>query len=272
MDFNALPTISAFSSRGIRRWPVSTAPMNNVPALVLAAGRSTRLAAGTHGRSKVLSDIGGVTVLERNLRWLAGSGITLVWINLHHRAEDVKAAVGDGSRFGLTVRYSEEPELLGTAGAFRALAASWTSTSLVVYGDNVSDFDLPRLLQHHREVEGRATIALFDPRTHANSGIAGGKVIVQDGLVVKFVEGAGQEGEGSLVSAAVYALEPSVLAFIPPTPAPDFGRDVFPAMLSAGEPIGAHVIEPGGYCFGIDTPESLRRTREILGAQGKESR
>jgi mannose-1-phosphate guanylyltransferase len=246
--------------------------MNNVPALVLAAGRSTRMATALGGRSKVLSDIGGTTVLERNLRWLAGSGITSVWINLHYQPEEVKAVVGDGSQFGLTIRYSEESELLGTAGAYRALAGSWSGTALVVYGDNVSDFDLSRVLQRHRTSQNPATITLFDPRIHANSGIAGGRVAVKDGLVIEFAEGGAARDDVFLVNAGVYALEPSVLEYVPPTPAPDFGKDVFPALLAAGRPVTAHVIEPDGYCFGIDTAESLQRTRVALGVPRIDSR
>ena len=70
-------------------------------ALVLAAGRSTRIAGELEGRSKLLIDLGGETVLERNLRWIADAGVTDVWINLHYRPDDIRSLIGDGSRMGL---------------------------------------------------------------------------------------------------------------------------------------------------------------------------
>lgn len=243
-------------------------PSRPVPALVLAAGRSTRLADAIGGRSKLLFEIRGATVLERNLRWLARSGISSVWINLHYRPEDLRAVAGDGGRFGLAVRYSHEPELLGTAGAFRALASYWTDTVLVLYGDNLNEFDLRLMLDRHWGSGGVATIALFDSKIHANSGIAGGKVIVEDGRVTKFIEGATANADSSLVNAGVYALEPAVLEYVPATPAPDFGNDVFPALLAAGQRVTAHLIEPAGYCFGLDTPESLQRTQRFFDPEG----
>src|SRR5262249_2117846 len=130
--------------------PAGTDTMSDVSALVLAAGRSTRLASTIEGGSKVLVEIEGERVLERNLRWLAASGVRDVWVNLHHRAHDVASVAGDGSRLGLQVRYSEEPVLLGTGGTFRALAPNWTGTVLVVYGDNVMHFSLQALLDQHR--------------------------------------------------------------------------------------------------------------------------
>lgn len=239
---------------------------------MLAAGTSSRVAPALGGRSKLLLDVGGRTVLERNLRWLVGSGVRSVWINLHYRPEDIRALAGDGSRFGLTVRYNFEPELLGTAGAFRALAPSWSGTTLVVYGDNVSRFDLRALLEGHWRSGSLATIALFDSTVHANSGIAGGKVSVENGCVTGFTEGPGAGIEPSLVNAGVYALEPGVIAHVPAAPAPDFGRDVFPSLIGAGERVHAHLIEPDGYCFGIDTPESLERTRASLELRSTQSR
>ena len=262
-------------------------------AMVLAAGRSTRIAGELDGRSKLLVDIGGETVLERNLRWLHDAGVTDVWINLHYRPNDIRSLVGDGSRLGLCVRYSEEPELLGTAGAFRKIvsddarhggilrestdngeAGSPHSSEpvLLVYGDNVSRFDLQALVRRHVESEALATLALFDARVHGNSGIAGGRVVIEDGLVVAFSEGRSGEGrsaegtsvDSSLVNAGVYVLEPRVADHIADDGAPDFGRDVFPALLARGARIAAHVIEPFGYCFGIDTPEALARARAAL--------
>lgn len=229
------------------------------------------MAAALGGQSKVLFGICGATVLERNLRWLSRSGITSVWINLHYRPADIRAVAGDGTPFGLTVRYSEEPELLGTAGTFRALAGSWTNTALVVYGDNVSEFDLGALLEQHRRTGAVATIALFDQNIHANSGIAGGRVVVEDEGVVRFTEGAQAGSASSLVNAGVYALEPAVLQYVPDSPAPDFGKDVFPALLAAGCRVTAHIIEPAGYCFGLDTPESLRRTQAFFDGVSRRS-
>ena len=236
----------------------------DVQGLVLAAGRSSRIAGDLDGRSKLLVDIGGETVLERNLRWVAASGVREVWINLHYRPEEIRTAVGDPRRFGLQVRYSEEPELLGTAGAFRVLAPYWRDAVLVVYGDNVSRFALRALLERHRTGGAMATLALFDSRLHANSGIAGGRVLVENGRVVAFVEGGG--ADLSLVNAGVYVLDPGLVEYVREGGAPDFGRDVFPALLAAGQRIDAHLIEPDGYCFGIDTPDALARTREALAA------
>src|SRR5262249_3185708 len=145
---------------------------------------------------------------------------------------------------------------------------NWTGTVLVVYGDNVMHFSLQALLDQHRASGTVATIALFDTRIHAHSGIAGGKVIVgarqpkTGDRVLAFEEGPALVS--SLVNTGVFALEPQVVSAIPAGAAPDFGKDVFPALLASGQHVAAHVIEPAGYCFGIDTPEALQRTREAL--------
>jgi mannose-1-phosphate guanylyltransferase len=241
---------------------MTTTAAADVQALVLAAGRSTRIAGELGGRSKLLVDLGGETVIERNLRWLASSGVTWAWINLHYRPDDITGVVGDGAACGLRVRYSFEPELRGTAGAFRALATEWQGPVVVVYGDNVNGFALGPMLHRHRAAGGIATIALFDAGLHANSGMAGGRVVVDDGRVTRFVEGGA--AVSPLVNAGVYVLEPRAIRYIAADGAPDFGRDVFPAMIAAGETIAAHVIERDGYCFGIDTPEALARTRAAL--------
>src|SRR5690606_14186574 len=118
--------------------------------LVLAAGRSTRISPVTNGLPKPLLELGGTSLLGWNLSWLRSHGIEEIWINLHHTAERIRAAIGDGAAFGVRVEYAHEPELLGTAGAWRALADRWQDTSLVVYGDNFMRFDLDRLLETHR--------------------------------------------------------------------------------------------------------------------------
>lgn len=228
-------------------------------ALVLAAGKSTRISAVTGGLPKPLIEVDGRPVLERSLEWLATSGVREVFINLHYRPDDIRARIGDGRRFGITIRYEHEPEILGTAGAFRNLRQRLDGTTLVVYGDNLMRFDLSAFADAHARGSAEGTVALFDPERHANSRIAGGRVTLGTGdMVDAFVEG----GTTGYVNAGAYLLERAVTDRIRPGFA-DFARDVFPAM-TAERKLRGWVMEPSGYCVGLDTPESLRTAAELV--------
>ena len=120
--------------------------------------------------------------------------------------------MGDGSQWGLSVSYSFEPVLLGTAGAVKKLASELSEgTFLVLYGDNFTNCRLDQLLAAHRDAQAVATIAVFDARRSRNSGIAGGTVQVDGNhMVERFVEGRPNPAS-SLVNAGIYALEPAVI-------------------------------------------------------------
>jgi mannose-1-phosphate guanylyltransferase len=230
-------------------------------ALVLAAGKSTRIAELAGGQPKPLLSIGGKPVIARTLDWLHESGVRNVWVNLHYRPNDIRSALGDGRRYGVTVNYSYEPEILGTAGAFRRLATEWRSTTLVVYGDNLVRFDLTALQAAHQGSGAPVTVALFDPDVNVNSRIAGGRVAIDDSKrVVSFVEGA--TSDARLVNAGVYLAEPAVCASIGEG-FQDFARDVFPALVQA-RALQGYVMEPSGYCIGLDTPESYRTAEDLV--------
>jgi mannose-1-phosphate guanylyltransferase len=226
-------------------------------ALLLAAGKSTRIATETGGGPKPLLELAGQTVLEHNLAWLAQAGIREVAINLHHQPEAIRNRMAESQNWGLKVRYLEEPELLGTAGALRNLNP--TNTTLVVYGDNLTRFDLADFARFHRDQGGDLSLAIYDQATCPHTGIAGGRVEVNaHGRVTAFVEG-GQEG---LVNAGVYLVEPSVLAEIPAGEAYDFARQLFPRRLQQNRPLFGYRLQ--GFCLGLDTPASLERARELL--------
>lgn len=225
-------------------------------ALVLAAGLGTRIRGVVGELPKPLAPLAGAPILAHNLRWLAGCGVTQVWINLHFLGDKIRETIGDGADFGLHVAYVHEADLLGTAGALRNLPVAAESPMWVVYGDSLVRFDLSALDAAHRRGGAEATIALFDPDVHANTGIAGGRVrLAADGGVAAFVEGS--EATSGLVNAGVYRVEPTLLDLIPPGRLVDFGREVFPAMLAQGRRLQGHVMEPTGVCLGFDTPESF---------------
>lgn len=219
--------------------------------LVLAAGKSTRIASVTGGAPKPTLELAGQSVLRHNLNWLRQSGIASVDLNLHHQPERIRAELAD---YPLDFRFWEETILQGTAGSYRNLQSE--ERVLVVYGDNLTRFDLGTFQAQHRTP---VTIALFDPARVPNTGIAGGRVLLEgNGRVIHFQEGA-TEG---LVNAGVYLLEPSVRAFIPPEGPFDFARDLFPRLLEQG--VEMRGFELDGFCLGLDTPESWARAQSLI--------
>ena len=231
-------------------------------AVVLAAGKSSRIATIAHGHPKPLLEIAGQSIIARNLRWLARQGVRHIWINLHYRPEEIRRTVGDGSEFGLNVNYVLEKEILGTAGGLRNIAGDWNETVLVLYGDNLISTDLPAMDETHRRSGAAVTVALFDQRSHPHTGIAGGTVLTDPaGRITGFFEG-GQAHQSPLVNAGLYLLEPSVVGAILTNRFYDFGRDLFPKLLAEEIPIYGHLIS--GYCLGLDTPECYRRAVEMI--------
>ena len=236
--------------------------MIQMKTIVLAAGKGTRLGEICEHTPKPLVKLGGEPVLVHNLRWLAGFGITDVKINLHHLGERIEATVGDGSQFGVSVQYSREPELLGTAGTVADLR-EWIDgeTFLVVYGDNRHDFDLQKLLEDHESNLGAGTLAVFSLESHQHTGLAGGKVEMdRSNRILRFIE---ERSEPSLhlISAGCYVLDPVLLDAIPSNRPVDFGKDVFPRILREQIFCG-HVID--GRCLGIDTPDALSSAHAFL--------
>ena len=150
------------------------------PALVLAAGLGTRLRPLSTIRAKAALPVAGRPLIVRILSRLRASGITRVVINLHHRAETITRIVGDGASVGLEVRYSWEPEVLGSGGGpARAVPLLASDRFFIVNGDTLSDVSFERLAQAHGRSGADVTLAVA-PADLAKYGAlvsdAGGRV------------------------------------------------------------------------------------------------
>lgn len=233
--------------------------------LVLAAGLGSRLRPVSNGRPKPLMEICGRSILGWNLRLLRRFAFGHTFINLHYEADLVRSTALEACPDGLDIAFSEEEALLGTAGAVRRILSSIDDRILVLYGDNLFNIDLDRFQTAHERSNARATIALFDRSISPHTGIAGGHVALnKDGQVSRFVEGANTTTEPSLVNAGAYILERSVIESIPEQGSIDFGRDVFPEMLSQNLPISAYIMSESEYCLGLDTPESFKAAHALI--------
>src|ERR1022692_1221058 len=191
-------------------------------AMLLAAGKGTRLGLLTADRPKPMLPVGGRPLLEHTLLQVAACGIQHVGINLHHHADVVRQHFGDGSRYGVRIEYSHEPQLLGTSGGVKKLEEFIGGASfLVMYGDNLTSCNLNRLMQVHREHGGIATIALFwkeDVSPHSAVEIQA------NARITRFIEKPKPESAPShWISAGVIVCDPRILSFIPASTPSDFG-------------------------------------------------
>ena len=138
-------------------------------AMILAAGRGKRLRPVTDQVPKPLIEVGAETLIGRHLRRLSGAGIEDVLINLAHLGDQIRASLGDGSDFGVRLRYTLEPDgaLETGGGIYNALESLRGAPFLVVNGDIWTDFPFDRLV---REIETAAHIVLVPNPPHNPRG------------------------------------------------------------------------------------------------------
>ena len=114
--------------------------------MILAAGRGERLGPVTDHTPKPLLEIHGEPLIVHQLRWLHAAGITELVINLHHLGAQIESALGDGSAFEVTIRYSHEQSLLDTGGGIRhALPLLGDEPFVILNGDIWTDFEFDGL-------------------------------------------------------------------------------------------------------------------------------
>jgi mannose-1-phosphate guanylyltransferase len=228
-----------------------------VKAMILAGGLSTRLYPLTKQVPKPLVPVAGVPNAEHVIHYLKAHGFDEIAINLHYLADAIVDRLGDGSRFGVRLEYSYEPELLGSAGALKKLESFFSEGTFVVCGcDDLTDLPLGDLLAFHHDRNAVATIGLVECDEVDQYGVV---VLDERGKIVGFQEKPAKGTERSrLANTGIYAFSPQIFEHIPPATFYDFGKQVFPGLQAAGERFygfDAH----GAYWSDIGTPSEYRR-------------
>ena len=205
----------------------------------MAAGLGTRLRPLTDFLPKPMVPIANRPVLHHLLNLLARHDIREVGINIHVFPELLKAYFGDGSALGMSIQWSEEAVLLGTAGGTKKLEDYWgREPILVTSGDGLHDVDVTALIGHHQRTGGLATLAVKPVGDPSAYGVV---ILDRDTRVRGFQEKPHRdEARSDLANCGVYVIEPELLDRIPADIQYDFGTDVWPALVAAGEPVYAY--------------------------------
>ena len=230
---------------------------------ILAGGLGTRITSLFPDLPKSMIPIGGSPFLEYQVRMLAEQGIARFVFCLGHLAEQIIDHFGDGSRWGVSIDHSIEPEPLGTAGAYRYAASLFEGRVLLLNGDTYASMDYQTLLAFHRqrvEQEGAiGTVALMQVPDASNFGMV---TLNENSEIIAFEEKAAVETAG-LVNAGVYVLEPSVLEYVAADRKVSLEREVLPDILTAGRKLFGLAV--AGSFVDIGTPDGYHRLEGLLG-------
>lgn len=207
-------------------------------AMVLSAGYGTRLWPLTEDRTKPAIPILGKPLVGYVAEYLAAHGIDEIVVNLHHRPESVRKALGDGSKFGVKLHYVEEPIILGTSGALdNARQFFLDETFVVVNGKIITDLNLREALQTHRDSGALATLVLMR-NSHRELFTV---VNTKDGLLAGFGGMPKPVDEEPLMFTGIQIFEPAIFDYIPKGIFSHSTTDVFPKAIADGKRIAVHI-------------------------------
>lgn len=230
-------------------------------AIIMAGGEGVRLQPLTVEMPKPLAPLAGEPVMGYALKLLARHGVSDVGATLWYQPKRIRAAFGKGEGYGVRLRYYEETTPLGTAGSVRMAKEQLRDTFLVLSGDGLTDCDLTAAVRFHREKGALATLVL--KRVHVPLPYG---VVLRDaeGHITRFIEKPTWSRVFSdLVNTGIYILEPEIFDFIPDSGAPDFGRDLFPALLRAGKALYGYETD-GYWCDVGDLRAYLAAQQDLL--------
>jgi NDP-sugar pyrophosphorylase family protein len=217
-------------------------------AIILSAGYGTRLWPLTEDRTKPAIPILGKPLVGYVAEYIARYGCDEIVVNLHHRPESVRRALGDGSKFGVKIHYVEEPEILGTSGALdNARGLLDGDTFIAINGKIITDIDLAAALETHRKTGALATLVLLPNHACERFSI----VEAEDGLLRGFGGMPSKENfteqQPPLMFTGIHILEPRIFDYIPKGVFSDFVVDVYKKAMANGERLGVHVANENWY-------------------------
>lgn len=225
-------------------------------ALILAGGKGTRLRPLTVYTPKPIVPFLNRPFLLFQIEILRRAGVRDVTLSLNYQPDKIEHLLGDGSQYGVNLRYVVEPNPLGTGGAYKFAADSSRETTIVLNGDILTDLDIFKVVDFHRATKAEATIVVTTMENPSDYGLV---EIDGESRVSQFLEKPKPEELANLttknINAGIYILEPGILDLIQSGANTSFEYNVFPDVLTRELPFYAFAMK-SNYWRDIGTPES----------------
>ncbi|MFH1900315.1 MAG: nucleotidyltransferase family protein [Patescibacteria group bacterium] len=203
-------------------------------AIIVAGGKGTRLRPLTENKPKPMIEVAGKPILEHTLNLLISHGINEFIFALCYLPNVIQNYFGDGSKFDVKIDYIYEDEQtpLGTAGAIVAASTAIKETFIVTYADILRKLNVRDMINKHQEKKAFATINVYQ-----RFGIDPKSMIVFDeqDKINSFIERPSLDRinkEFVWANGSFYIFEPEIFNLIPKNSSVDFGKDIFPLLLT----------------------------------------
>jgi mannose-1-phosphate guanylyltransferase len=228
-------------------------------AVILVGGEGTRLRPLTSTVPKPVVPLVDRPFIAFMLEWLKTHGIDDVIMSCGFLATSVRNVLGDGSGVGVRLRYVEEPDPRGTAGALKFAERLLDERFLMLNGDVLTDIDLTGQIAQHERTGAKATLALAPVRDPSTYGLVH---LHADRSVKDFLEKPSPDQiDTNMISAGVYVLQRDVLELVPPDRNVSIEREIWPALIGNG----LYGFPVDAYWLDIGTPERyLQGTFDII--------
>jgi mannose-1-phosphate guanylyltransferase len=228
-------------------------------AVILVGGQGTRLRPLTSTVPKPVVTLVDRPFISFMLEWLIEHGVDDVIMSCGFLADSVRSVLGDGSELGIRLRFVEEPDPRGTAGALKLAEPMLDERFLMLNGDVLTDIDLTAQIAQHEATGAKATLSLVAVADPTAYGLV---LLAEDRSVREFIEKPSPDNvETNLISAGAYVLEREILELVPTGRNVSIEREVWPRLIGAG----LYGFPSESYWLDIGTPARyLQGTFDII--------
>tara|TARA_A100001015_G_C15027918_1_gene731493 strand:+ start:473 stop:1216 length:744 start_codon:yes stop_codon:yes gene_type:complete len=240
-------------------------PNKKVIPLILAAGKSSRSINKTYPMPKLLINITGKTILERNIAFLEKI-FKKIYINLYFHKKKYLNFINN-LQLRSTLEKIVEKKIMGTAGVLHSFKKIDFKNILVVYGDNLVNINIKDFINFHEKNKSLISIAVYSTKYNLNSSYGSSSIRVSKNKVDSFYENnknIKNKNKEHYINSGILLINKKIIKFIPKNKYYDLSNDLIKDLLIKNIDIYCYKLKKDQYCLAFDTITAIRNSKKII--------